>query len=83
MTAYSTQMTQRYADMYEAATGDGPYKLAYLFPLTATPSSIMIEGDVMPNRSLAHWNRAYQRFFSLDEVRMVGDTITRCGVLIP
>jgi hypothetical protein len=83
LSAYRAAMTQRYATLREAAASDASWKQATVPQLTAIPTIIQLETEMQPDRSTPHWNRAYEAYFRLDEVRYTTDTITKCDLLFP
>lgn len=49
--------------------------IVYFQNPTVPPQSNYHGPDVMPNREAADWNYAYEKYFGVDEVRLMGDTL--------
>jgi hypothetical protein len=47
----------------------------YFKQMSKLPTSVALEGDLLPNRESEDWNLAYELYFNVDEVRLPGDTI--------
>lgn len=70
---FDTQVRERLRAIQEAKSAGGCTR-AYFMELTVRPSMIWYNTDLVPNRAEPVWNRAYERYFHVDEVRIVGDT---------
>jgi hypothetical protein len=47
-----------------------------VFPQSPNPpTSIWLDGDLLPNRQNQDWNSAYEMYFEMDELRLPGDTL--------
>jgi radical SAM superfamily enzyme YgiQ (UPF0313 family) len=51
------------------------YSKSTVSAIAAYPKYISLKVDIEPNRSLSHWNMAYEEYFQVDMVEMPGDTL--------
>lgn len=72
---YDREMNQRYIVIEQSKKYDGFRQVAVIDTLTAKPQSIHYGPDIEPNRTPAYWNRAYEAFFGINEVRLKNDTV--------
>ena len=73
---FNTSNTTRYAIINETLKkSNSCWNVAVLPPLTNTPTTIYNQPDIKPNRAESYWNQAYERYFLLNEVRLIGDTL--------
>lgn len=73
---FNTSNTTRYAIINETLKkSNSCWSVAVLPPLTNTPTTIYHQPDIKPNRKESYWNQAYERYFLLNEVRLIGDTL--------
>ncbi len=73
---HSEEMNKRYAIIEDARQhNDGSWKVAIIDTLSAKPNSIHYGPDIESNREPEYWNQAYERYFYVNEVRLMGDTI--------
>jgi hypothetical protein len=70
---FDKQIQERLRSIRKAQQQNG-CKTAYFTELTQKPVTIWHNTDLMPNRKESFWNRGYERYFYIDEVRVVGDT---------
>lgn len=54
---------------------NGCYSKATISAIADYPKYISLKVDIEPNRSLSHWNIAYEEYFGIDMVEMLGDTL--------
>ncbi len=65
-----------YRDVEKAVLEEGrPTVVWFSMPDTIPLSVFPPDRDLLPNRDNEIWNRAYEEYFGVDEVRVVGDTI--------
>ncbi len=73
---FNTSNTIRYTLINEALKkSNSCWSAAVLPALTNTPTTIYHQPDIKPNRTESYWNQAYERYFLLNEVRLIGDTL--------
>lgn len=67
---------QAFYGAVEEAHKSGKRPMVVYFENPSTPPKSTYFGpDVQPNRAAADWNLAYEKYFNVDEVRLVGDTV--------
>lgn len=71
---HNEEMNKRYATINEAKNNKG-WKVATVDTLSAKPRSIYWEPDIEANRDPSYWNQAYEYYFRINEIRLIGDTI--------
>lgn len=64
-----------YRDVDSVKKSGAEHTVVYFQNPEVIPASIFLRYDVLPNRTSACWNIAYEDYFGVDEVRLVGDTI--------
>lgn len=71
---FDKQIQQRLQAVKNAQVNEG-CKTASFIPLTEKPATVWHNTDLVANRQESFWNRGYERYFFIDEVRLVGDTV--------
>lgn len=72
---HNEEMTKRYEIIYEAKKKNDGLQIAVIDTLSAKPQSISYGPDIEANRNPVWWNKAYETYFNIDEIRLNGDTI--------
>lgn len=72
--AFDRQVKQRIETIRASAATSDPCKIVYVKAYQQLPQSIWHDSDIAPERKHYYWNRAYERYFYVDEVRLEGDT---------
>ena len=73
--AYNNEMKSRYNTIRKCKEDNTLRKVAVIKPLKSNPVSIYFPPDMLPDRTFALWNNAYERYFGVDEVRFENDTL--------
>ncbi len=73
---YKTKMRERYRILALAKDGS-EWTEAVFEPLSSPPTTNFYPPEILPNRSMQSWNRAYERYFGIDEARLKNDTLTK------
>jgi hypothetical protein len=82
MESLHQQYSKRYTLLQNASNDDSHcWKKTDLPTLKNTPTSIFHQPDIKANRSEAYWNKAYEKYFLIDEVRLEGDSISLLKVV--
>lgn len=68
-------MQQRHETLITAGKRKMPYTTVAVHPIAAYPQTIYIPTDIQPDRKAAHWNQAYEMFYSIDRVTLSNDTV--------
>lgn len=71
--AFDTEITER-LNAIKLARNESGCKIVEFKPLKNLPATIWINTDIVPNRTDHFWNRGFERYFYVDEVRLTGDT---------
>jgi hypothetical protein len=75
ISAFDQQVKLRIETIREAAASANLCKIVYVKSYYQPPRSIWHNSDIAPNRQHYYWNRAYERYFGVDEVRLEGDSV--------
>lgn len=74
LSAYKNEIELRYSIINDAKRDTTSFKIASIKPLKNKPKSIYYGPDIHPNRKKEYWNKAYEEYFNVDEVRFENDT---------
>ena len=78
LTTFDNAMCLRYTTLSRvSADADDCYKTAIIVPIPNFPSSICFGNDLLPNRTYAFDNEAWETYFGIDEVMLQGDTVRK------
>lgn len=80
LTEYRNLMLQRH-HMLSSTSTSKTWSLAVIPDIIHLPFTIFFSPQIYPNREPDYWNMAHERYYGLDEVRLVGDTITKLDVI--
>ena len=78
---FKDEMELRYTLINQLNT-DAPCNAVTLDALSNPPRTIWFPPDIEPDRSHPYWNRAYELYFGIDEVRLYNDTTTISKILM-
>jgi hypothetical protein len=78
---YRAQMFGRHR-LLEGTSRTGAWNMAVVPPITHFPTTVFDPPLLYPNRHQDYWNKAYERYYLLDEVRLSTDTVTKLGILL-
>lgn len=81
LSGYREQMLNRHS-LLEGTSRKGAWNVAVVPPITHFPTMVFDPPLLYPNRHQDYWNRAYERYYLLDEVRLSTDTVTKLGILL-
>jgi len=74
---FASQMEHRFTMFESAARTDNKWKKVSIPALNSYPKIIYYPTEPEPNRKSVNWNFAYEEYFKLDEVLLIGDTLVR------
>lgn len=78
---YRDQMLNRHL-LLESVSQEGIWNVAVVQPISSLPTTVYDPPLLYPNRHQDYWNKAYERYYQLDEVRLSSDSITKLGILL-
>jgi len=73
---YSETINLRYETIKKSKSDNQKcWKVATIEKVKNLPKSIYSPPDILSNKEAYYWNNAYEKYFEIDEVRLVGDTV--------
>lgn len=81
LAGYREQMLNRH-QVLEGTSRTEAWNVAVVPPVTHFPTTVFDPPLLYPNRHQDYWNKAYERYYLLDEVRLTTDTVTKLGILL-
>lgn len=74
---FKSEKKQQFSALSNTTNNKKEWKVAVITPLTTYPRTIYNPTEVEPNRAMINWNFAFEEYFEIDEVRLLGDTLIR------
>jgi hypothetical protein len=81
LSGYREQMLNRHR-VLEGTSHTGAWNVAVVPPVTHFPTTVFDPPLLYPNRHPDYWNKAYERYYLLDEVRLSTDTVTKLEIIL-
>ena len=78
--AYKKQMTDRYEIIKNTKSING-WKCAEIDSIATNTQTIYSPPDIFKNRLVDKWNKSYEGYFMVDEVKIKGDTVSKLKTL--
>lgn len=77
LTRFDNEMKYRYSLIKQAKEIDSCWRIVTIQPLKNQPLSVFFPPDIYSNRKQSYWNRAYESYFLIEELRVKSDTVNK------
>jgi len=75
--AYHERMAGNYARLLSGAHSNSKYVIVCVEETVSYPQSIFSDQDIENDRRHSKWNRFYEAYFNIDEIRVVGKNVNK------